>query len=212
MSIQEILSELQNCEKLQLFPKKISNFKLFLELKETPIGIDIFNYENNNKFAKISLFYNIATKDYILKEALGLTEFCNIKFINPNRDLLLDMLLTNLTVIIQRYSSANTNPILLEKGIMQFNFNFPSEINGFKLIVSPSNPFSYLSGSSIILDYTNFATNKQLLIYYNEFRNDFFAEYRVNNVLFPCSKFDCNTLVDLEDLLNKNLYQTLKEI
>ena len=68
MSIQEILSELQNCEKLQLFPKKISNFKLFLELKESPIGIDIFNYENNNKFAKISLFYNIATKDYILKD------------------------------------------------------------------------------------------------------------------------------------------------
>lgn len=212
LSSNQLLSEMQTCEKLKLFPQEIDNFTLKINIQKTDEGFDILTYTNLNKFAKISLFYNMATKDYILKEYLGLTEFCNIKFINPSRDLWLDTVLYNLPSIIQRYSLTNTNPILQEKGILQFRFDFPALLQDFQLLISPQKPFSYLSGSSIILDYTNFTNNKQFLIYYNEFRDDFFAEYRVNNILCPCNVFDCRTIEDLELLLEANLEKTLLQI
>lgn len=212
MSLGIIIKNLQENNKFDIFPLEILGFQRSIDYSETNTGIEILTYKNSSKFAKLVFFYNSATKDYMLKEYIGLTEFCNMKFINPVLDVWLETISANLESIMQRYYLANTNPILAEKGIINFPFQLKPQFETFKLIITPQNPFTYLNGSSIIIDYTDFASNKQFLVYYNEFRDDFFAEYRVNNILFPCNKFDCRTLEDLSLLLTNFLPKILTEI
>ena len=56
-----------------------------------------------------------------------------------------------------------------------------------------------LNGSYIIFDYSDFALESNFIIYYNEFRSEFYGEARIKNIPEMNYTFDSDSLLELEE-------------
>ncbi len=62
-----------------------------------------------------------------------------------------------------------------------------------------------LNGSYIVFDYSDFDIESNFIIYYNEFRSEFFGEARIRNIPEMNYTFDSKNLEELEEKLRAKL-------
>ena len=80
------------------------------------------------------------------------------------------------------------------------------------MVITPEAPVRVLNGSYIVFDYSDFALKSNFIIYYNEFRCEFFGEARILNIPEMNYVFDSKSLPELEEKLKSHLTDRLQEI
>ena len=146
----------------------------------------------------------------MLRLKIGLTEYCDVNFIHGDLQAfeailclaLLPRLETLRQCIPDRMESLFRNKKILD---WAGEIDFPLQINGFELFLSPPNCIQVTNGSYLILDYSDFVHNSSLRFFYNVFRDDFFAEYLVQGAPQPTQLFDAKTLPELAEKITRDL-------
>lgn len=204
-------------EYLQSLPTSYCGFTLDREQREAGLLFQIFAYRNDACRRSASIVFDKATKDFMLRVRVGLVEFCDVRFIHPERQLFESMLQNSLfsflelleRCIPERMETLFRNKKLHEWGYESF---LPHQLHGFTRVLCPQNCVQVTNGSYLILDYSDYACVSSLRFFYNVFRDDFFAENLVQGVPEATAAFDVKNLSDLEARLRKSLADSLLEL
>ena len=98
------------------------------------------------------------------------------------------------------------------RGIPEWDFSevMPKELEGFICDVDPAHGIRMINGSFIIGEYRKMDECTGLLLYYNELRDEYFAELRYKNYPEIDHHLDAKNLVDLTAVLREHLGPILK--
>lgn len=98
------------------------------------------------------------------------------------------------------------------RGIPEWYFSevMPKELEGFICDVDPAHGIRMINGSFIIGEYRKMDECTGLLLYYNELRDEYFAELRYKNYPEIDHHLDAKNLVDLTAVLREHLGPILK--
>lgn len=202
---------------MESLPSEWFGFTLRRDMSEDGDVFDIFTYENVAERRKITVYYHDETKEYKLRVAAGLTEFCKEDFISPDLESLegvmqerFERTLSDLAV----FDDTHIDSLVIEKKILQWRYleKLPASIEGFMLYIRPKAPFRGINGSYIIFDYSDFCHASNFILYYNIFRDEFFGEAKVCGIPEMNYLFDSHELEELEEKLDLHLIDRLKEI
>ena len=212
--IQQETADWQYLEELPADWFGLSYTKLYREVGDT---YEFFSYKNEEKHLGLLTYYHQETKEYKLKIQRGLTEFCLMQFITASFQEYEQQLRKNLESAVHDLAIYNPNAIsyvtkALKIPEWKYDDILPSELEGFSLFIEPKNIVRVLNGSYIVFDYSDFSINSNFIIYYNEFRCEFFGEARINNIPEMNYVFDSKTLNELEEKLQAHLIDRLREI
>lgn len=177
----------------------------------------VFSYRNEARRRSASVIYDNNTDDYMLQLRIGLTEFCDVNFINRDRaafESVLDRFLDARLETLDRCLPERTEFLFRDKKILEWaaGFEFPPASNGFALFLSPAESVQVTNGSYLILDYSDFDEASSLRFYYNIFRDDFYAEYLVMGAPQATPRFDAKTLPELAERLRSGLDEATDEL
>ena len=192
----------------------LSFTKLYQEAGDT---FELFSYVNEEKHLGLVAYYHQETKEYKLKIRRGLTEFCLMQFITASFGEYEQHLRKYLDGAVHDLVIYNPNAISYvtrELNITEWDYRdiLPEELEGFELYIRPAQMVRVLNGSYIVFDYSDFSIESNFIIYYNEFRNEFFGEARIRNIPEMNYTFDSKSLVELEDKLRAHMAHRLREI
>lgn len=215
--MEKIIQQVNEWTYLQTLPAQIGGFSLVPERLECGTQYRIFTYLNSANRKSFSVLYDDATKDYMVRLVIGLTEMCDISFFTSDLAALeallharMEKTITNLDVF---------NPDILCTSFCGKKINewaacakLPQEYAGFLLYVQPSEPVKGLNGSYIIIDYSDFEAESNLMVFYNIYRDEFFAEVRIRRIPQMINYFDAKTLPDFEDKLENHLREALDNL
>lgn len=215
--MEKIIAQVQTWELLAKLPKEFAGFELILERKEQGTQYCIFAYRNKQWHKSFSVLYDKATKEFLARTVVGLTEYFDVNFIVGDIQVLENLLvkrlkktLTDLAV----YDKDNLDSILVDKKILEWSYGkeLPQELVGFKLFIKPCEPVKIINGSYIMIDYSDFSAESSLVIYYNIFRDEFFGEARIRRTPQMSAVFDADTLDELQIALAAHLKPVLEEM
>lgn len=163
------------------------------------------------------IIYDRNTEEYMVMVQVGLTEFCDIKFIHKDRNTFAGFLKAFLEFRLKVLRG--TEPHLLERGfrdsgISDWDFfnRLPEEISGFELFLKPSAALPVTNGSYLIADYSDFTYRSGLRLLYNHFREDYYGELLLLGVPHATNQFDAKSLQELEGKLEKGLQAALEKL
>ncbi len=215
--LEKVQAELSAWTYLQQLPPEKNGFKLVRKMKEVGDTFQIYAYENEQLQRKTLIYYHEETKEYKLLVTIGLTEFCAIEFISENLEQLERILTDRFDLLlgdISEFHAEHISSIIVDKEIMIWDYiaSLPTEIDGFKLFISPDKPVKVINGSYIIIDYCDFASESNFIIYYNVFRDEFFGEAKIHRIPEVTYEYDSSELDDLKQKLEKKLAKTLHDI
>jgi hypothetical protein len=216
--VENIIAELEEWAYLKELPAALSGFTLEIIMRENGALYEVFSYTNTAQYRKFAVVYDSATKDFLVRLTVGLTEFCDISFITTKLSLLEAGLKERMAAVLLTLAGLDNNStvcsIFRQKKILEWPYaaSLPKELLGFQLFISPVQPLKVINGSYIIIDYSDFAAESNFLIYYNIFRDEFFGEVRVKRTPQMTACFDAEDLSDLADKLEQNLEGFLKDI
>ncbi|WP_333595404.1 hypothetical protein [Anaerospora hongkongensis] len=215
--MEKIIEQLKEWSYLQTLEQEFAGFTLTTELMQCESQYRIFTYHNSGSYRSFSVLYDEATKEFLARVVIGLTEMCDISFIVSDLNGLEQLLNVRMKETIRQLASFD--PITLcssfrEKKITEWAFGaqLPQQVAGFALYITPLKPVKSLNGSYIIIDYSDFSVDSNLLIYYNIYRDEFFGELRVRRTPRVISTFDTKQLSELEQCLKTHLEKTLTEL
>lgn len=213
----DILTVLENWEFVKCLPTKIEDFELAVDVKKVNDEVDIFSYEDKKQKKKIRCYYNCATKDYMIKRMFGLNNYCEMEFITPKLEdfeRILAEKLEQYVALLAEFKRENVSTILLDKGLLdwQYGKSLPESIMDFELYIRPFEPMRLINGSVVLIDYSDFNTLKQLVVYYNILRDEFYAEKKINGVVYTLAGFEAKSLKELESVLAEKLEKSLVEL
>lgn len=215
--MEKIIAQIQGWELLAKLPLEIAGFSLRLELQERGTQYCIFTYSNKEWHKSFSVVYDKATKEFLARAIIGLTEYFDVNFIVGDLELLEKLLinrlkdtLTNLAV----FNREKLDSILIDKRILEWPYGkeLPQELVGFTLYIKPSEPVRIINGSYIIIDYSDFSNESSLIIYYNIFRDEFFGETRIRRTPQMSAVFDASTLDKLQENMMNHLKIVLENV
>jgi hypothetical protein len=212
----EHLAALSNWLYLNSLPRELAGFSLSSGVRENGDSIDIFSYENALLRKKLRCFYNRATRDYMLRHIFGLNEYNDGKYITPDLARFTALLQDNLAAAAQERSSfgrARGYSILKDKGIPAWEYQgaLPDACSGFELYIRPDAPAPLVNGSFVLADYSDFAGGHQFAVYYNELRDEFFAEKKRAGSIETTALFDARTVKELDKKLRDGLAGYLED-
>lgn len=212
-----IISEVEGWEYLKSLPVEWFGFTKEYEGKEIGDVYDILTYKDANRRRKVTIYYHDETKEYKLRLAVGLTEFCKEDFITADIVGLEKVMRERFADLLQRlavFDEKNIDSIVLTKKIRTWAYleKYPDNIAGFELFIRPNEPFRSINGSYIVFDYSDFANESNFIIYYNIFRDEFFGEAKVRNIPEVNYLFDSHELKELEEKLDLYLIPRLEEL
>ncbi|MGI6093138.1 MAG: hypothetical protein ACOYD5_09200 [Negativicutes bacterium] len=213
--MEKIIEELAAWTFIDELKHELYGFILEKQFEETDNKYLIFRYHNEENKRNFSVLYDGATKEFIARVIIGLTEFCDIRFIVSSRDVLEKVLKEKLESTLKDLAYFNINNIdciVREKKIIEWPFaqQLPDKIGKFTLFIAPNEPVKVINGSYILVDYCDFVSESNLIIYYNIFRDEFFGEVKVKRTPRMIADFDSKTLDELEGKLKEKLVQTLE--
>lgn len=216
-TLTKVQAELAAWTYLQQLPPEKNNFKLHRLMQEVGDTFQIYAYENEALRRKTMVYYHEETKEYKLLVTIGLTEFCAIEFISANLEQLQTVLTKRFDLLLGDISSfkpEHISSIIVDKKIMEWKYieKFPQELCGFNLFIKPSEPVKVINGSYIILDYCDFASESNFIIYYNVFRDEFFGEAKIHRIPEVTYAYDSHKLDELEQKIEEKLVKTLQAI
>lgn len=195
-------------------PQKIKGFSLDDRQVEIGARTQFFCYEDKVKRLKFCAMYDKNTKEYNVRRTVGLIEFCDVDFCAedlPRFERFLSERMEETLTQMSFFDEATVDSIVKNKGIIEWGreLELPKRFKAFSLFISPDQPLKVINGSYIVLDYSDFVTESNLVIYYNMFRDDFFAEIRVNRLPEMTTLFDAGTTKDLNGILQLHLEEVL---
>ena len=211
------IAQIKEWELLAKLPTEFAGFLLIIELQERGTQYCIFSYQNIESHKSFSVIYDKATKEFLARAVIGLTEYFDVNFIVGDIELLEKLLvnrlkdtLTNLAV----FHRERLDSIILDKKILEWSYGkeLPEELAGFTLFIKPSEPVKIINGSYVIIDYSDFSKESSLVIYYNIFRNEFFGEARIRRTPQMSAAFDANTLDKLQENIKNHLKNVLENV
>ena len=215
--MEKIIKNITEWSYLKELPTTILSFNLKLLMKQDGDLFYICAYQNFELKKEVVFVYDHATKEFLVKLKIGLLDYCETLFISTNLERYERILKEKLENVIRDltfFSKDKIDSILFDKNIMQhkFNFEFPEKSNGFKLYIRPNQPLKLINGSYVILDYSDFANDSNLVIYYNIFRDEFFGELRIRKTPEMTSAFDAKEVSELAEKIEENLVDELKKL
>lgn len=202
---------------LKKIPQEIYGFTLINELMTCGSQYRIFTYNNQQARRSFTGLYDDATKDFLVRIAIGLTEFCDISFFTQDLTAFEKILTERMEKTLQQLAYFDPCSVCSQikgKKVLEWPYGakLPEQIAGFTLFISPEKPIKILNGSYVIIDYSDFAAESNLTVNYNIFRDEFFSEIRLKRVPMMTTAFDAKTVPELEVRLNDNLIQTLENV
>lgn len=201
----------------QELPEEIAGWRLDKTVNITKDSYDIYSYINDELHKRVTVYYHDETREYKLREKLGVIEFCNISFIEENLAVFEQHLREDFGELLQdltKFNPKSLNNIMRRQNITACEWaeRLPAEILGFELFVNPTEPVKINNGSYIVIDYVNFALESSFTIYYNIFRDEFFGEARIWNIPDVNYDFDSVSLDELAAKLHEYMQPRLEFI
>lgn len=216
--MENVIEELQTWSFLQELPAAIAGFNLEMNMQTNGALYEVFTYANLTQHRKFAVLYDSATKDYLVKITVGLTEYCDISFICSKLILLETALKERMVTVLNSLAGYDTNStvcsVFKQKKILEWSYvaKLPEKVLDFQLFIRPTQPVKVINGSYIILDYSDFSQESNLIIYYNIFRDEFFGEARIRRTPQMTACFDTSELNELAEKIEGNLADALQSI
>ena len=215
--MEKVIVEIQEWEMLATLPTEVAGFVLQQNLEKRGTQYYIFTYENEKCHRSFSVLYDTATKEFLARTVIGLTEYFDVNYIVADIQLLEKLLkkrLHNTLLNLAEGKQEDLDSILVEKQILQWPYGreLPQEIAGFTLFIKPWEPIKIINGSYVIIDYSDFLNASSLVIYYNIFRDEFFGEIRIRRTPHMSAIFDATTLEKLQELISTHLTTVLGDV
>lgn len=215
--MEKIITQVQSWELLSKLPAALENFILTIELEERGTQYCIFTYENKDHHKSFSVLYDKATKEFLARIIIGLTEYFDVNFIVDDITILEKLLKARLRDSLKNlavFNQDNLDSIVVDKKILEWGCKekLPQEFAGFTLFIKPWQPVKIINGSYIIVDYSDFSNESSLVIYYNIFRDEFFGEARIRRTPQMSAVFDGNTLEKLQENMDIHLKAVLEDM
>lgn len=239
LSTEKMQEELQGWELPGQLPEAIGGFvKIPGEGIKGQI-LSILKYVNEEQHCSVELTYSSETGDFVPVKTIGLHSFRDVQYFYRDKDDFAEAMVRALPLIISSIDRSTEHSYSREADDYHFKNwaygqSLPEKIGSYELFIRPDNPVSYINGSYIFLDYTDFATGNQLCFFYNIYRNEIFAEKKQAYLPVTTNDFtvmnkplakglkqrtaenrrkdDESKLIRLESLLQKKLEQTLREL
>lgn len=213
----KLIEQVKSWELLSKLPIEYAGFALKLELKERGSQYCIFTYENKEWHKSFSILYDKATKEFLGRTVVGLTEYFDVNFIVSEIVILEKLLIKRLKdtlVSLAVFNPDNLGSIIIDKQILEWSYgkNIPTHLVGFELFIKPWEPVKIINGSYIIIDYSDFSNESSLVIYYNIFRDEFFGEARIKRTPHMSAVFDAKTLEQLQENITVHLKSVLENM
>lgn len=210
-------------------PQTVGDFSLFvtgpdactaiqkrIAADEKVMTVPLFHYENTLGWRWCAL-YDKEVEDYTVHVELPLFSFVDISFVRADLDSfwagLQERCVKGLTNMLVN-PSENFTFTYKRRGIPTWNFSevMPDELEGFVRDVDPAHAIRMINGSFIIGEYRKMDECTGLLLYYNELRDEFFAELRYKNYPEIDHHLDAKNLDDLSSLLREYLQIVLHDL
>jgi hypothetical protein len=215
--MEKIIEQVQTWDLLAKLPKDLAKFTLIMDLEQCGTQYRIFTYQNEASHKSFSVLYDQATKEYFARVVIGLTEYFDANFIVGDIKSLEDLLVKRLKETLSNlafFDREKLDSIVLDKKLLEWPYGkeLPRNLLGFELFIRPDEPIRGINGSYIIIDYSDFKAESNLIIYYNMFRDEFFGETRIKRTPKMSAVFDANDLSALQEALAIHLDSVLQEM
>lgn len=215
--LEKVQQETADWEYLEELPAEWFGLSLQKQYREVDDTYELFSYENRSTHRGLCAYYHQETKEYKLRVRIGLTEFCQMQYITSSFSAFeehLRLYLEHSIGELAQYSPEGMSYVTRELNIPSWDYHslLPDELEGFQLFIRPNEPVRVLNGSYIVLDYTDFDIKSNFIIYYNEFRCEFFGEARIKDIPEMNYTFDSPDIPALEEKLRLHLTERLREI
>ena len=209
--------EIANNEFIQNLEDRIYDFMLNKFFDKTNEGnFRLFAYKNDAAHRSVEVYYHSETNEFRVQIHVGLNTFCLSEFFTSDFSTFVSSLKAELPKVIRYYNffDGTEDELVLNKNFSKWSYgnSLPDNIGEFELFIRPSKALEITNGSFVIIDYCDFSTNSDLVIYYNVFQDDFSGELRINGTTTVISDFDVDNLKDLEKQLNLNMNNCLNKI
>lgn len=215
--IERVEAEAGDWPYLEELPEVLHSMKLTRLYSEHEDMYELFSYTNEERHLGFCAYFHQETEEYKVRVWIGLTEFCLLEFITASFAVFEEQLrhyMADCVHDLVEYNPETMSYVTKQLQIADWNYHkiLPQRLEGFSLFLTPETPYKVLNGSYIVFDYSDFELKSNFIIYYNEFRCEFFGEARIKNIPEMNYTFDSTTLEELEERLQLHLVARLQEI
>lgn len=216
-TIEKVRAETEHWDYLDQLPEEWHGFHLDRTVSVGKDTYDLCRYENKDRHTSVILYFHEETHEYKLRLKIGLIEFCRIEYITAGLESFEQLLrkqFESLLIDMETFNPKTLSSIVLDKKITEWALGreLPEELEGFSLFIRPAQPVKINNGSYIVVDYVDFSLESSFTLYYNIYRDEFFAEARIWNIPDVNYDFDSNELPELEEKLHQRLLPRLQQI
>lgn len=192
--IEDIEASLSEWNFLLQLPQQIGSFK-----KTPGKGIEgqilnIISYVDETHHRRLDLIYTKETFDYIPVKVVGLHVYRDERYFCRDKEKFAQLMTKHLPSLLQEISYDNSTGYSYEAKELHFEDwdywkKLPKKIGNFELFITPDKPVTYINGSTIFLDYSDFENQSQLFFLFNAFRTEVFGEMLQQNVPVTTNDF-----------------------
>lgn len=216
-TIAKIKEETASWQYMQELPDTWQGFTLDREPAVGKDKYDLYRYVNEEWHKSAIVYFHEETHEYKVRLKIGLIEFCRIEFITGSLaefEGLLKAQFEQMLHDMAEFNPATLSSIVVDKKILTWEAGqeLPAEKEGFSLFIRPQEPVKINNGSYIVIDYVNFALESSFTVYYNIYRDEFFAEARIWNIPDVSYEFDASDLEELEEKLRSRMTARLHQV
>ena len=216
-TIAKIKEETDSWQYMQELPDTWQGFTLDREPAVGKDKYDLYRYVNEEWHKSAIVYFHEETHEYKVRLKIGLIEFCRIEFITGSLAEFEELLKAQFEQMLHdmaEFNPATLSSIVVDKKILTWEAGqeLPAEKEGFSLFIRPQEPVKINNGSYIVIDYVNFALESSFTVYYNIYRDEFFAEARIWNIPDVSYEFDASDLEELEEKLRSRMTPRLQQV
>lgn len=215
--VERVKSEAGEWPYLETLPDELHTLQFQRLYRENEDMYELFSYTSEERHLGFCAYFHQETEEYKVRVWIGLTEFCLLQFITASFETFQHHLQQYMEGAIHDlvvYNPDSMSYVTREMNITAWDYRalLPEKLEGFELFITPEAPVRVLNGSYIVFDYSDFTLKSNFIIYYNEFRCEFFGEARILNIPEMNYVFDSKSLPELEEKLKAHLTDRLQEI
>lgn len=215
--VAKVLEKAEDWPYLASLPAELYSMRFQKLYQENSDMYELFSYRNDEKHLGFCAYFHQETEEYKVRIWIGLTEFCLMEFITASFETFEQHLKHYMEGAIHNlveYNPETMSYVTRSVGILEWDYAklLPETLEGFQLFSTPKTPIRVLNGSYIVFDYSDFEIQGNFIIYYNEFRSEFFGEARIKNIPEMNYIFDSKSIEELEIKLQEHLVERLREI
>lgn len=194
-------------------PEKIGDFVLHLEQQVDGKNIYRFFHYENPKGWKWEALYDKEVGDYMGRVVLPLVDFVDIAFAREKLEPFLEVLQSSMVTSLEErfmYPEKRFTYEYKKKGIHTWDYKeaLPERIGDYVRDLTPDKGMFMINGSFLIGEYVKADKKTGVILFYNVFRDEFFAEIREDG--YPGITHDLDA-VELEEF-NKVLIEFLPKV